>query len=38
MNSAVVYVGVDVAKAYLDVAWAERSGRFGNGKSGWGAH
>ena len=37
MNSAVVYVGVDVAKAYLDVAWAERSGRFANGKSGWGA-
>src|SRR6266487_821886 len=37
MNSAVVYVGVDVAKAHLDVAWAERSRRFANGKSGWGA-
>jgi transposase len=37
MNNAVVYVGVDVAKAHLDVAWAERSRRFANGKSGWGA-
>jgi len=37
MNSTVVYIGVDVSKAYLDVAWAERSGRFANGKSGWGA-
>jgi len=37
MNNAVVYVGVDVAKAYLDVAWAERSRRFANGKSGWSA-
>ena len=34
MNSAVVYVGVDVAKAHLDVAWAQRSRRFANGKSG----
>ena len=34
MNNAVVYIGVDVAKAYLDVAWAERSRRFANGKSG----
>ena len=25
MNKAVVYIGVDVAKASLDVAWAERS-------------
>ena len=32
-----VYIGVDVAKAYLDVAWAERSRRFANGKSGWSA-
>src|SRR6266576_277612 len=37
MNSAVVYVGGDVAKAHLDVAWAQRSRRFANGKSGWGA-
>src|SRR6266487_4276157 len=37
MNSAVVYVGVDVAKAHLDVAWAQCSRRFANGKSGWGA-
>jgi len=37
MNSTVVYIGVDVSKAYLDVAWAERSRRFANGKSGWGA-
>jgi transposase len=34
MNNAVVYIGVDVAKSYLDVAWAERSRRFANGKSG----
>jgi hypothetical protein len=34
MNKAVVYVGVDVSKAYLDVAWAERSRRFANNKSG----
>ncbi len=34
MNKAVVYVGIDVSKAYLDVAWAERSGRFANNKSG----
>lgn len=37
MNNEVVYIGVDVAKAYLDVAWAERSRRFANGKSGWSA-
>ena len=34
MNKAVVYVGVDVSKAYLDVAWAQRSRRFANNKSG----
>jgi len=34
MNKAVVYVGVDVSKAYLDVAWAEPSRRFANNKSG----
>ena len=34
MNNAVVYIGVDVAKASLDVAWAERSRRFANNKSG----
>ena len=33
MNKAVVYVGVDVSKAYLDVAWAEGSRRFANNKS-----
>ena len=37
MNKAVVYIGVDVAKASLDVAWAERSRRFANNKSGLGA-
>lgn len=37
MNNTVVYIGVDVSKAYLDVAWAERSRRFANGKSGWSA-
>ena len=34
MNKAVVYIGVDVAKASLDVAWAEHSRRFANNKSG----
>jgi transposase len=34
MNKAVVYVGVDVSKAWLDVAWAGRSRRFANNKSG----
>ena len=34
MNNAVVYIGVDVAKASLDVAWAEHSRRFANNKSG----
>jgi transposase len=34
MNKAVVYVGVDVSKAWLDVAWADRSRRFANNKSG----
>ena len=37
MNKAVVYIGVDVAKASLDVAWAEHSRRFANNKSGLGA-
>ena len=37
MNNAVVYIGVDVAKASLDVAWAEHSRRFANNKSGLGA-
>src|SRR5689334_15628486 len=34
MNKAVVYVGVDVSKASLDVAWADRSRRFANNKKG----
>ena len=34
MNKAVVYIGVDVAKVSLDVAWAEHSCRFANDKSG----
>ena len=37
MNKAVVYIGVDVAKASLHVAWAERSRRSANNKSGSGA-
>jgi transposase len=37
MNNVVVYIGVDVAKASLDVASAERSRRFVNNKSGLGA-
>ena len=36
MNNAVVYIGVDVAKASLDVAWADTR-RFANNKSGLGA-
>ena len=34
MKQSVVYVGVDVAKEYLDVAWQKQSRRFGNNKSG----
>lgn len=34
MNEAVVYAGVDISKAYLDVVCAERSRRFANNKSG----
>jgi transposase len=34
MKQSVVYVGVDVAKAHLDVAWEKRSRRFLNDKSG----
>jgi transposase len=34
MKQSVVYIGVDVAKAHLDVAWAEQSRRFPNDKSG----
>ena len=32
MKQSVVYIGVDVAKAHLDVAWAKRSCRFDNDK------
>jgi transposase len=34
MKQSVVYIGVDVAKAHLDVAWEERSRRFDNDKKG----
>jgi transposase len=34
MKQSVVYIGVDVAKAHLDVAWEERSRRFDNDKRG----
>ena len=34
MREAIVYIGIDVAKAHLDVAWAEHSRRFANSKSG----
>jgi transposase len=34
MKQAVVYIGVDVAKAHLDVAWAREGRRFPNDKSG----
>jgi transposase len=34
MKQSIVYIGVDVAKAYLDVAWGKQSRRFPNDKSG----
>ena len=34
MKQSVVYIGVDVAKAYLDVAWAAASRRFPNDRNG----
>ena len=34
MEQAIVYIGIDVAKAYLDVSWAEKARRFSNERSG----
>jgi transposase len=34
MNQTIVYIGIDVAKAHLDVAWQKRLRRFGNDKTG----
>ena len=34
MKQAIVYIGIDVAKAHLDVAWADTSRRFPNERSG----
>ncbi len=34
MKQLIVYIGIDVAKAHLDVAWAEQSRRFNNDKVG----
>lgn len=34
MKQSVVYIGVDVAKAHLDVAWAQTVRRFSNERSG----
>src|SRR6266699_7000611 len=34
MKQSVVYIGVDVAKAHLDMAWEKRSRRFDNDKRG----
>ena len=34
MKQSVVYIGIDVAKAHLDVAWAGKSRRFSNERSG----
>src|SRR5881396_1946508 len=34
MKQSVVYIGIDVAKAHLDVAWAGVSRRFANERSG----
>jgi len=30
MKQSIVYIGIDVAKAHLDVAWQEQSRRFAN--------
>jgi hypothetical protein len=30
MKQSVVYIGIDVAKAHLDVAWAGATRRFAN--------
>ena len=37
MEQAIVYIGIDVAKAYLDVSWAEQARRFSNEEKGHGA-
>ena len=34
MEQAIVYIGVDVAKAYLDVSWAGETRRFSNEEKG----
>jgi polyphosphate kinase 2 (PPK2 family) len=34
MEQAIVYIGIDVAKAYLDVSWAEQARRFSNEEKG----
>src|SRR4029434_8804997 len=34
MEQAIVYIGIDVAKAYLDVSWAREARRFSNERSG----
>jgi transposase len=34
MEQAIVYIGIDVAKAYLDVSWAGEVRRFSNERSG----
>jgi transposase len=34
MKQSIVYIGIDVAKAHLDVAWAKQSRRFNNDQSG----
>ncbi len=34
MKQTIVYIGIDVAKAHLDVAWQKRLRRFDNDKAG----
>ncbi len=34
MEQAIVYIGIDVAKAYLDVSWAGEARRFSNEDKG----
>jgi len=34
MEQAIVYIGIDVAKAYLDVSWAGEARGFSNEEKG----
>jgi transposase len=34
MEQAIIYIGIDVVKAYLDVSWAGEARRFSNEEKG----